>query len=76
MNSIVNNPKLESDLISLLKKEKRPVSIDYVRHNLDLSWGTARALLLSLALLGKINSMKTTKSWIFWIKKEAFQNES
>jgi hypothetical protein len=50
---------------------KNPVSIDFVAFNLNLSWVTARALLFTLALEGKLKCMKTSKSWIFWLEKES-----
>ena len=45
-----------------------PLSIEYVARHLEVGWGTARAMLLELALEGKIACQKTTKSWIFWVK--------
>jgi hypothetical protein len=47
---------------------KNPVSIDFVAFNLNLSWVTARALLFTLALEGKLKCMKTSKSWVFWLE--------
>ena len=69
METKVNNPTIEAKVTSILNEAENPVSIDYVRHHLELNWSTTRALLLSLALEGKIQSMKTSKSWIFWVDK-------
>ena len=55
MDVKINNPKVENELFELLSKTKNPVSIDFVRYNLKLNWGTARALLLTMALEGKIH---------------------
>jgi len=64
-----NNPELEEQIIELLKKTEIPCSIDFVAHNVDIAWGTARAILLNLVVLGKIQTQKTTKSLIFWVDK-------
>ena len=68
MNKI-DDPNIKTQLLSLLDKTRQAVSIDYVRYHLNIQWNTARALLLTLALEGKICSQKTTKSWIFWVEK-------
>jgi hypothetical protein len=67
----VGNVEYEKKLVLLLKTVKNPVSIDFVAFNLNLSWVTARALLFTLALEGKLKCMKTSKSWIFWLEKES-----
>jgi hypothetical protein len=67
----VGTTEFEQQLLDLLKKVKEPVSVDFVAFNLRLSWVTARALLFTLALEGKLKCMKTSKSWIFWLEKES-----
>ena len=67
----VGNVEYEKKRVLLLKTVKNPVSIDFVAFNLNLSWVTARALLFTLALEGKLKCMKTSKSWIFWLEKES-----
>ena len=62
-----DNPELEEQIISLLKETEIPCSIDFVAHNVGIAWGTARAILLNLAVNGKIQTQKTTKSLIFWL---------
>jgi len=52
-----------------------PLSIEYVARHLNVGWGTARAMLLELALDGKIACQKTTKSWIFWISRNVRKGE-
>lgn len=42
-----------------------PVSIEFVAQELGIGWGTARAILLNLAIQGRIAMQKTTKSLIF-----------
>jgi DNA-binding IclR family transcriptional regulator len=61
------NSEVQSQLLELLEKTPIPVSIEFVARHLNVGWGTARAMLLELALSGKVASQKTTKSWIFWI---------
>ena len=70
MTTKFNDPEIEKNLKKILAETKNPVSIDYVRYHLKINWGTARALLLTMALEGKIQSQKTTKSYIFWAKKD------
>lgn len=67
-----NDKKLENKIIVFLENTPIPASIDYVAQHFNLAWGTARAILLNLVIEGKIQSQKTTKSFIFWVdKKEA-----
>lgn len=65
-----NNPKVEQQIIELLKETPMPCSVDYVAQRFDLAWGTARAILLDLAVRGKIRTQKTTKSLIFWVEHQ------
>lgn len=65
MKSKFDTPKLENEVVEILKKAEIPVSIDYVSHHTHVGWDTARAVLLSLALQGRIKSQKTTKSYVF-----------
>lgn len=62
------NPTVQKDVIDLLEETAMPVSIDFVAENLNMGWGTARAILLDLAIQGEINMEKTTKSLIFRVK--------
>jgi DNA-binding IclR family transcriptional regulator len=79
LSKAISDSEIQNHLLELLKKTPMPVSIEFVAHHLNVGWGTARALLLELALSGKVASQKTTKSWIFWmaesesegVKKEA-----
>jgi len=47
-----------------------PVSIDFVAHHLNVSWPTARGLLLNMTIKGKVEAEKTTKSLIFRLPKK------
>jgi len=67
MDKIVNNEKYEQQVLKLLNETRAPVSIDFVRFNLKIHWVTARALLMEMALEGKLQAQKTTKSWVFFL---------
>jgi len=71
-----NDKDLEKQIIELIKKTEIPCSIDFVAQHFNLAWGTARAILLNLVINGKIQTQKTTKSLIFWIKKGGGRRES
>ena len=65
-----NDPETEEKIIALIKKTEIPVSIDFVAQHVNIAWGTARAILLNMTVLGKIQTQKTTKSLIFWATKD------
>jgi predicted ArsR family transcriptional regulator len=69
MNSKVSDERLRQKAIDIVSVGM-PVSIDYVAHRLGVGWNTAKAILLELALAGKLEAEKTTKSWIFRTKPE------
>lgn len=62
----VDDPLLRVKIKKLIATTRKPVSVDYVAKNTNLSWSTAKELLLEMALLGEIDAEKTTKSWIFF----------
>jgi hypothetical protein len=51
--------------VKVLEEAGRPASIEYVARQLGIAWGTARAILLQLALEEKIIAERTTTSWVF-----------
>jgi hypothetical protein len=61
-----NNPKLETQIINLIMETAMPCSIDYVAKHFDLAWGTARAILLILAVGNKVHVKETTTGLVFW----------
>jgi len=65
-----DNEDVEAAVIELLKKTLMPVSTDYVAHHTGMGWGTARSVLLNMALKGEIQSEKTTKSLIFRLPRK------
>lgn len=63
----VNQSSIELQTIELLKASRTPCSISYIARQLDVAWVTARALLLTLAIEGKIKWQKTMNGTIFSI---------
>lgn len=61
----LNIPELEKQAESLVNDAKVPVTVDYIARQLHIAWDTARSLLLSLAVQGRVSAVKTMKSWIF-----------
>jgi hypothetical protein len=60
---------LATKTIKVLEEAGRPASIEYVARQLGIAWGTARAILLQLALEEKIVAEMTTTSWVFASRK-------
>ena len=67
---MVLNMSLEETILKVLWEAHSPVSIDYVRYHAKTSWTTAKTALLELLLQGEVKGVKTSKSWIFWVKKD------
>jgi hypothetical protein len=65
----INDPETEKTVLDVMKEAEQPVSCDYIAFNLQIGWGTARGVLLNMALKGKITALKTTKSFIFLLKE-------
>ena len=55
-------------ILSAVREAGMPVSIDYVATNVGLNWPSTRAVLMQLSLEGRLNAVKTTKSWVFFVK--------
>ena len=65
-----DNPEVETQVRKILEVHSEPVSIDLVSFHLKVGWGTARGILLNMALKGKIKFLKTSKGYVFWLPKE------
>ena len=65
----LNFNELKRSALELVKATQIPVSIGYVAEELGIAWGTARAILLELALEDRVEGLKTMKSWVFMVKK-------
>lgn len=61
----VEKQKLETRALKLVNEIDIAVTVDYIARELSIAWDTARALLLGLACQGKIQAIKTMKSWVF-----------
>lgn len=60
---------LSEKVFDVLRNASQPLSIDAVRYRTEIrSWDKARALLLELLYEKKIEGIKTSKSWIFWLE--------
>jgi len=58
-----------------IKQQETPFSINNVAKEFGISWTTARAILLELALEGEVETIKTTKSYVF-IPRGGQRNEN
>jgi len=68
----VMSGRYENEVINVLKEFEMPVDIENVRTRAGIkSWVTAKATLLDLAMQNRIKALKTSKSWIFWIDRDA-----
>jgi len=61
---------IESQVLKEIVRSPIPVSIQYIAKRINVGWGTAIRYALELMAAGKIEGMKTTKSWVFWARKE------
>ena len=57
--------KLRKDIKEYIRTLSKPFSVNDIAKKFDISWNTAKSILLELALEGEVNLMKTTKSYIF-----------
>jgi DNA-binding transcriptional ArsR family regulator len=62
--------ELKSKALDFLETSTIAVCVGDVAKHLDISWSTARHILMELLLEGKVECEKTTKSMIFKAKKE------
>jgi len=67
--------ELREKVKEFVKQQKQPFSVNDVAKEFNISWTTARAILLELALEGEVEVMKTTKSYVF-IPKGGQKNEN
>jgi hypothetical protein len=61
--------EMESNVLDLLEKENMPLTIGFVAFNLKITWQTARSLLLTMSLTGKIKALETSKGFLFQKKQ-------
>lgn len=68
MEKIIGVKKTESKVMDALKEYGKPVSIGYISWKLDITWTTARGLLLEMAVKNQIVAMDTSKGFLFSLK--------
>lgn len=57
--------KMKPKALDFLKTTTMPITIGDVANHLDMSWSTARQVMMELRIEGRVECEKTTKSWIF-----------
>jgi hypothetical protein len=66
--SLKNN--YDQKIVELLTNSTTPMDIEKIRIDVGIgNWNTALKHCLELLVAKKINGVKTSKSWIFWIGK-------
>lgn len=75
LSLLQKNDVIES-ILEIVSKARLPVSVEYVATRAALTWASTRALMFQLAIDGRLQAIKTTKSWIFVKPGQAkFSNE-
>jgi hypothetical protein len=68
----------DKKIVELLTNSSTPMDIEKIRIEAGIgNWNTALKHCLELIVAKKINGIKTSKSWVFWvgnIKQEAFSH--
>jgi len=59
--------ELREKALGVLLKSDLPLGVGDVAKKLDVSWSTARAILLRLEAEGKVRSLKTSKSRVYFV---------
>ena len=71
MKSKVRNDKVVDNALRVVGETHEPVSTLVVAKRLNLSWPTARAVLLTLAASGKIEAQRTSSGFVYSAKNES-----
>ena len=54
-------------VLRVLKEASQPLAIDTVRKRAELgSWLATKSILMELVVQGRVEGVKTSKSWVFW----------
>lgn len=59
--------ELKNKALKVIGDSDVPLGVGDVAKRLDVSWTTARAILLTLQAEGKVSSLKTSKSRVYFI---------
>lgn len=62
--------ELKPKALKFLENAEIPVGVGDVAHALNVSWSTARQVLMELLIEGRVKCQKTAKSRIFRIKRD------
>ncbi len=63
--SKVSVTELRDRVLQIVGDAGQPIAVDVVAESIGIGWGTARAILLELALHNQITALKTSKGWVF-----------
>jgi predicted ArsR family transcriptional regulator len=66
----INDSKFREKTIQVLKQSELPDDVDHVAQKLGVGWATARAILLDLALEGRVQVVRTRRGTLFTVPKE------
>jgi hypothetical protein len=67
LESKIRDATLRDKFVDVLKRSKKGCDINYMSDETDVSWPTARAILLELLLEGRVAGTKTTRGWLFFM---------
>jgi hypothetical protein len=60
----------KDQILQVLSQKELPCDVEKIRVAVGIgNWNTALHHLLELYIDGKISGQKTSKSWVFWIKR-------
>jgi len=60
---------LREEIRRYIRTRRTPFSVNDIAKKFNISWNTARTILLELALEGEVEAVKTTKSYVFLRKR-------
>jgi DNA-binding IclR family transcriptional regulator len=66
--------ELKPEALRILRESEIPLGIGDIAKKLDVSWSTARVILLTLEAEGLVKSLKTAKSRVYFIEEKSTGN--
>lgn len=64
------NKELTNAVYKIIQAAPEPIDTEKIAKQVDVGWGTALRCALELLIEKRIQGMKTSKSWVFWMEKE------
>lgn len=58
--------EIRKSIYKVVRKAEQPIDPENIAKKVNVGWGTALRYALELVILGEIQGVKTTKSWVFW----------